>query len=243
MTQPKSYWLKFTLLSDTTFGRGDGVAGLVDAEVQHDRYGLPYLGGKTLKGLLGAACAEVLSALEKSEASDLSDWQTAAAFLFGVPGSGPEHAGKLKVGDAKLPPDLRLKIAAAFPPNDEPEKQQQMRLDNLNSLTTLRRQTAMDSETGAPKEHTLRTMRVILKGTPFIAQLDFLEAGNEKAHALLAATVKAFSRAGTGRNRGTGRLTADLFDKPFYRAEPPQALTPDPITADLFAKFKKEVQA
>lgn len=39
-------WLKFTLLSDTAFGRGDGVAGLVDAEVLHDPYGLPYLGGK-----------------------------------------------------------------------------------------------------------------------------------------------------------------------------------------------------
>ena len=99
MTKPQSYWLKLTLLSDTTFGRGDGVAGLVDAEVRHDRYGLPYLGGKTLKGLLGAACAEVLSALEKSEVSDLPDWQEAAAFLFGVPGSGLEHAGKLKVGD------------------------------------------------------------------------------------------------------------------------------------------------
>ena len=47
MPQNRQYWLKIDLLSDTTLGRGDGVAGVVDAEVQHDAYGLPYLSGKT----------------------------------------------------------------------------------------------------------------------------------------------------------------------------------------------------
>ena len=48
-----SYQLRLTLLSDATFGSGDGVAGLVDAEVQHDYVGLPFLGGRTLKGFAG----------------------------------------------------------------------------------------------------------------------------------------------------------------------------------------------
>ena len=34
------YKLKIKLLSDTTFGRGDGVAGIADQEVEHDSYGL-----------------------------------------------------------------------------------------------------------------------------------------------------------------------------------------------------------
>lgn len=46
------YSIKIKLLSDTTFGRGDGVAGLVDQEVEHDQYGFPFLRGRTLKGLL-----------------------------------------------------------------------------------------------------------------------------------------------------------------------------------------------
>ena len=33
------YILKIKLESEAAFGRGDGVAGLVDAEVQHDDYG------------------------------------------------------------------------------------------------------------------------------------------------------------------------------------------------------------
>jgi len=60
-----TFLLKFTLESDATFGRGDGVAGVVDSEVQHDPYGFPYLGGRALKGLLGDECANILFALEQ----------------------------------------------------------------------------------------------------------------------------------------------------------------------------------
>jgi len=44
------YTLELELLSDTTPGRGEGVAGLVDAEVQHDELGLPVISGRALKG-------------------------------------------------------------------------------------------------------------------------------------------------------------------------------------------------
>ena len=41
-----------------------GVAGLIDREVEHDRYGLPYLHGRTLKGLLGEEADNLLYALD-----------------------------------------------------------------------------------------------------------------------------------------------------------------------------------
>jgi CRISPR/Cas system CMR subunit Cmr4 (Cas7 group RAMP superfamily) len=53
------YHLKIKLLSDTTFGRGDGVAGLIDQEVEHDANGFPYLRGRTLKGLLSEECDNI----------------------------------------------------------------------------------------------------------------------------------------------------------------------------------------
>src|SRR3990172_4158071 len=98
-----TYWLKIKLISDATFGRGDGVAGLVDAEVQHDEYGLPYLSGKNLKGLLGAECAEILFALEHSRPGTMDGWKAAAQHLFGEPGSGVDETGLMRVGDACLP--------------------------------------------------------------------------------------------------------------------------------------------
>jgi hypothetical protein len=57
------YILKIKLESEAAFGRGDGVAGLVDAEVQHDDYGFPFLHGRTIKGLLVQECADIRTSL------------------------------------------------------------------------------------------------------------------------------------------------------------------------------------
>lgn len=225
MPEKTQYWLKIDLLSDTTLGRGDGVAGVVDTEVQHDVYGLPYLSGKTLKGLLAATCAELLMALETAVPEQISAWQQSAQQLFGAPGSLLGQMGSLHVGDAKLPPSLQQAVAY-----DIANKSWQ-REEVLASLTTLRRQTAMDAETGAPREETLRTVRVILRDMPFVAQLDFVdEAPSSNTLALLAACAKALRRAGTDRNRGRGRIRVQLFDQdPF--ANPAAAA----ITANAFA--------
>jgi len=198
-----TFWLKFTLKSDATFGRGDGVAGVVDSEVQHDVYGLPYLGGRALKGLLGEERANILFALECQ--GQAQRWQAAAQRLFGSPGSQDEDQSLLHVGDARLPENLRHAVRQGF------ERSELTREQVLRSLTAIRRQTAINVE-GAPQKETLRSMRVILRETPFEAALTFLADPTPDDLALLAACVKALRRAGTGRNRGRGELAAHLCD-------------------------------
>ncbi len=202
----ESIELHLTCVSDATFGRGDGVAGVVDEEVQHDEYGLPFLSGRTLKGLLAAECAEILYALKLANLPERARWERAGGALFGDKGSGYE-AGALHVSDARLPEDLRVRLSAEFA--RRPEEWGQRRAAMLGALTALRRQTALDA-TGAARDKTLRTMRVILRGTPFAANLTFGAELDDTARALLAACVKAFRRAGTGRNRGRGLLRAQL---------------------------------
>ena len=224
-------WLKFTLLSDAAFGRGDGVAGLVDAEILHDSFGLPYLGGKTLKGLLAAECAEILYALKQTGRLPMGEWEKAAHFLFGRPGSGANDIARMIVGNAQLPNDLRTFIQADFRLLAENEKGKRQRA-NLESLTTVRRQTAVDEQSGSSKDNTLRTTRVVIRDTTFISRLDFTEPVSEQACWLLAACVQAFHRAGTNRNRGYGRLRAALYD--------------NPLATELlswFNTFAREVQA
>ena len=237
-----TYWLQLTLESDAAFGRGDGVAGVVDADVQHDISGLPYLGGKTLKGLLGAACAEVLSAIDQAKPGQSQAWQASALRLFGGPGSEAEQVGWLHVGDARLPDDLRAAITG------DVCSRKISASDVLESLTALRRQTAMDAETGAPLKNSLRTIRVILRETIFIARLDFAsplavgekvsDADQARDVALLAESVRAMRRAGTHRNRGLGKLKAELFDE--YTVQKNEV---SPVTPDLFEYFQREVKA
>ena len=100
-------YLKVTLNSDATFGRGEGVAGLVDEEVEHDEFGFPYLRGRTLKGLLVEEVANLLYALKLQENTCYNDWVTAADNLFGKSGTMTDETGILRVSDARLPKLLR----------------------------------------------------------------------------------------------------------------------------------------
>ncbi|MEA3395843.1 MAG: hypothetical protein U9R05_00075 [Chloroflexota bacterium] len=213
----QTYKLKITLLSDTTPGRGDGVAGFVDVEVEHDRYGMPYLRGRSLKGLLVEEWANLRFALEQAGVA-LKDWDKAAYTLFGRPGSTLDDGAALHVGHARLPADLRQAISADI------RAKKYGADDVLESLTAVRYQTAIEPN-GRPAEHSLRAMRVIRRETVFEATLRFPAQPSDNALALLSACTHAVRRLGTARNRGRGRVKMRLYDS---KARP--------ITEQHFAK-------
>jgi hypothetical protein len=155
--------------------------------------------------VLAQECADLLYAL--GQKSEKDRWWQAAAMLFGRPGSSNDDAGALIVGDAQLPPKLRQAIAYAVIKTRGISRSQV-----LASLTTVRKQTANSVDTGAPMDQTLRAMRVVLRGTEFIAPLCFRTAVSEDALALLAACVASLRRLGMGRNRGRGEVEAWLTD-------------------------------
>lgn len=207
--------LHLTLLSDATFGRGDGVAGLVDQEVEYDAAtGLPFLRGRTLRGLLVEECANIVAVLPEGTRQR---FDRVAEQLFGAPGSGLGTEGCLIIGAAELPEKVRQAVAVAV------EAKQIHPTAVLDSLTAIRRQTAVDHESGAPDEGSLRSMRVILRQTRFTANLELISNDNQveddAALALLAAATLALRRAGTGRNRGRGRLKACLQDEAYTAAQ------------------------
>lgn len=227
------YWLRIRLESEATFGRGDGVAGLVDVEVQHDEHGLPYLGGRALKGILGAECAEIIFALEHAVGEKANRWRLVERRLFGDTGSMLEGEALLMVGPARLPDDLRASIAhqiwAYSQRRPTSPGETLTRAGVIETLTALRRQTAMDAH-GAPKKETLRTVRVIIRGLEFDAPLNFVDVPSDDDLALLAAGVKALRRLGSLRNRGVGRIKAELLDN-----------NRQPISDQYFDHFRKAV--
>lgn len=197
-----TYQLKIKLLSDTTFGRGDGVAGLIDQEVEHDPCGFPYLRGRTLKGLLSEECDNLIAVLSDYK----RDWEKVACNLFGTLGSTLETMAAVHVGDACLPDDLRQ--AVAFQIQDETLT----KIEVLDSLTTIRRQTAIDPQLGTPDEGSLRSYRVVLRDLYFTADLIFEKTPNDEMLSLLAVGAMALRRLGSGRNRGRGHVQCRLHD-------------------------------
>ncbi|MGF1674993.1 MAG: RAMP superfamily CRISPR-associated protein [Rivularia sp. (in: cyanobacteria)] len=198
------YKLKIKLLSDTTFGRGDGVAGLVDQEVEQDKYGFPYLRGRTLKGLLSEECDNLINILP--DETQKNYWENIACQLFGIPGSKLETIAAIHVGDAYLPDDLRQVVAY------EIDIEQLTNQDVLSSLTTIRRQTAINSENGVADEGSLRSFRVVIRELEFQANLLFETQPSDEILSLLAVGTLALRRLGSGRNRGRGNVSCTLHD-------------------------------
>ncbi len=196
------------LESDATFGRGEGLAGLVDEEIEYDvATGLPFVRGRTLKGLLVEECANLFFALQTAGSPALPILQASAERLFGRPGSGLESAALLHFGPALLPQQLREAVRSGIDRNElKPAVV-------LESLTSIRRQTAIDEERGAPDKGSLRSMRVVLRQTSFWAWLDFANDPGADDLALLAACALSVRRGGIGRNRGRGRLSLRLLDE------------------------------
>jgi hypothetical protein len=224
-----NYTLEIKLESDTAFGSGSGISALVNNEIQHDEKGLPTLSGRAIKGLLVNECSEILYALPSDKRAD---WQEAALHLFGQRGEMLDDVAGVFIADATMPPDL---VAAVH--NDNALTRQNV----LDSLTTIRKQTAM-SEMGAPQDETLRSTRVLIKGLTLYAPLTFLSEPSKNGKALLAACVMSLRHAGLNRTRGKGKMKVTITERPltplgFSQTEGQFA----DLAADWFKHFETEV--
>ncbi|NJL06398.1 MAG: RAMP superfamily protein [Chloroflexaceae bacterium] len=193
----REYWLTVNLESDATFGRGEGVAGLVDTEIEHDPAGCPFVNGRTLKGWLVEAWLDIRHALPHSMDEE-------ARRLFG---QGSDHQAELHIGAATLPPNLRAALHA------DVQRGTLQPADLLTVLTTIRRQTAVDHERDTPQTGSLRSLRALRRDTLLIAPLHFERDPAPTDLQLLAACALGVRRGGLGRNRGRGKLLLRLHDQ------------------------------
>lgn len=190
--------LHIELLSDSTFSRGEGTAGVVDTEVEHDELGLPFIGGKTIRGLLRDAWLSMCKHFEGME--------EAAARVLGR-SRAREDSCRLRIGDAHLPEGIRNTVRNAV------ATEKRLAPDAiLAAFTDVRYQTAEDPETGAPATATLRSSRVILRQFTFEAPLTWLDGyePNPKDLQVLALCALATRHGGLLRNRGRGHICITL---------------------------------
>lgn len=189
--------LVIELLSDTTFGRGGGVPGVVDVEIEHDQYGLPMLGGKALRGLLRDSWL--------SMQAHFPELAGAARRVLGPHGDLNE-TGILRIGDATVEESARAFFMAAVEREHHPLPAATV----LEALTEIRMQTAENRRTGAPALTTLRTTRVALRGLKLESSLFWLEEPDVSDRRCLALAALATRHGGLGRNRGRGHLRITL---------------------------------
>lgn len=193
--------LHFELLSDTTFGRGEGTAGQVDVEIEHDQFGIPFVGGKTVRGLLRDTWLSMRPHFpELRDAGDRVFGPT-KRFL-------DDDVCVLRVGDALLQQEVREWLLAAATRRSDPVAPESI----LAACTDIRYQTAEDRETGAPAAATLRSSRVVLRTFAFEAPLTWRTTNGptEREARVLAMATLATRHGGLMRNRGRGYFRMSL---------------------------------
>jgi hypothetical protein len=208
--------LKIEITSPACPGSGNGVAGLVDTEIEYEvETGLPIIKARTIKGLLAEECANILYCLTRSNNTSLQRLEPAANFIFGSTGSFVENESRVLIGTARLHEDMRTAVKKAIRDDAESNNQNEFKITPtsiLDSLTTIRRQTSIDYETGVAETGSLRSIRTLLPGLTFYTQIQFLKPPVEEVYALLAASALGLKNLGLSRNRGVGSCKCGIID-------------------------------
>lgn len=160
-------------------GSGLSAGADVDALVVRDSDGLPFIPGRTLKGLIREA-VETLLQFEGNESLDTRK-------IFGGEGSEPEEfaAGEAFFSNAIFPEEDRQKIVA--------DKLQDYLFSSLSNTAI--------GEDGCVREHYLRKTEVALPCTLTARILNVPDDDVE----LICRSLGFIKRLGVHRNRGLGR--------------------------------------
>ncbi len=171
---------KIEFFSDWHMGTGLTSGADADQLVIKDKFGFPFIPGKTLKGLL------------KDAAKDLRDAQYLDDdFIREVFGLDSEENNKQESIPGK----------AYFTNAELSAKTKQLLIDKTDYIYRRISSTAIEKD-GMAKEHSLRTMEVTIPLTLYAA-IENIPSSVKKDQ--LIACLKMVKRMGTGRNRGYGR--------------------------------------
>lgn len=198
-----------TLRSDALPGSGEGLAGIIDADISQDEFGLPYIPAKRLKGVLRESAQE-LEAIGNV-------LQHSSACIFGSPGK--------KQG-------TDLKIANGYPTNYATMRQllQHCTSSPLSSIFNreavlsyyayTRSQTSID-KFGVAHHGSLRTLRVLKKDLKFVFEVECPTAWEADLEKICQVT----RNFGTSRTRGLGEIS--LKAEPSQRVQSASGITVD----------------
>lgn len=187
--------IKLELLSDASPGSGEGLASIIDSDINYDIYGVPFIPSKRLKGVFRDSALD----LEK-----LGLLKNTIKDLFGEMGS--IDSSSFRISNGYL---LELESIKSFfnKYNDSKDFKSIFNQQSiLDYYSYLRSQTSINYETGVAEHNSLRTMRVLKKGLEFIFSLEF----DEKYKDDIEKICKITRNFGSSRTRGLGHIKVTL---------------------------------
>lgn len=171
-------------------GSGLSAGADVDALVIKDKNGIPFIPGKTIKGLLREAVEEILySGVEDAHSVDELIKESFGLFID----KNNFWKGSMFFTNAELSPSLQSKI-------------QSLQLEKY--LYTSIASTAIE-ENGTAKDFSLRKIQLVVPCELYGTIINVPDNMEE----ILAKGLKFIKRVGVNRNRGLGRCSLSVIEK------------------------------
>lgn len=192
----KRYDIKITLLSETMPGSGMAVPGIIDNDIRHDNYGLPYMNAKTFKGHI----REQMEFLKEYGSSykdiDIND------LLGSDDKDSTKRIGKLKFSEVSLSPAVKSVIKTAV------DKGELSKSEVLNSITVVYVRTRIN-ERGVVEPHSLRKERELKKNLMLETKI-FADELTDRELDFLNDSVKSLKQIGMHKSKGKGLIECTM---------------------------------
>ncbi|MDY3109097.1 MAG: RAMP superfamily CRISPR-associated protein [Lachnospiraceae bacterium] len=196
--------LTVTLKSDLCVGSGYSYAGLIDSDICFDKYGIPYIPARRLKGCLRQSAEDYLLGTIVNEA-DIND-------IFGVSGDYATKGVCFENAYPKQYEQLFQELELAC------KKVGIHQESILRSFTCIRGQTKLKD--GIAEDNSLRYTRVLNHYSPldgeemvFVSRF-IIHESDDALMQKLEAIAKATRQIGLKRNRGLGSVSCKLSYEP-----------------------------
>ncbi len=193
------YKIVIKTLSDTMMGSGESIPGTIDSDIRYDKYGMPYMNAKTMKGHVREQMELLSSVFPKYKGINVD------ALLGSNDREAEKRPGKLYFSDVRLDAAVR-EILTKTVIKDEATAD-----EILEALTQEYSFTAID-ENGIAKDHSLRKERMVRKGLSFETYIDG-EDLTKKEEDFLKDSIKAIQHIGTHKSKGKGLVHCEVIEK------------------------------
>ena len=208
--------VKIKALSPVHFSSGQADVN-VDAEVIHDRYGMPYLPAKRFKGLLLESAREIKEMGERSGMTGLAGVNLARLFHQGgsrtdksvAEESGSEREVQIVVPNFFLEEREEYdKMCRAWEEIQRAYRSLITPKEVLEEYTSVRYQTKLKD--GVAFKGSLHNMRAVNPGVVFRGTVELLGERAEEYLGFLLLSVKNIRSVGMKRNRGFGSVACHV---------------------------------
>ena len=187
-------------------GQGDVNTG---STIVHDRYGIPFIPAKRVRGVLYESTLEVAEMMQAAglKTFTIDDVKVLFNRLESVEDNPRLSLSNLTIADYDV---VASELAALE--QHYPDVFTKKRV--LEEYTSMRYYTSIDQVTGTALEGTLHNSRVLNRGLVFSGRIG-VEDITETERLILACAVRNLTGIGGKRNRGFGQIECTIDDKAF----------------------------